>query len=193
MSHKIAILYGSVRGGRLGIRVVHWLERLLQERGHEVSIVDQQEYDLPMLDVPLHYMKPGEVPANVQKAADVLTAAEGFVVVGGEYNHAIQPGLSNLIDHFYRNQFGHKPALIATYSYGPFGGVRTSTQLRVHLAEVGMVTIPTTIAVPTIIESLNENAEPQRDKMSEFATEALDELEFYLAALSAARAGASRK
>jgi NAD(P)H-dependent FMN reductase len=85
MSHKIALLYGSVRTGRLRIRVVHWLERLLNERGHTTTIVDQREYALPMLDAPLHFMDPGTVPENVQKLADILTDADGFVVVGGPF------------------------------------------------------------------------------------------------------------
>ncbi|MFW6213996.1 MAG: NADPH-dependent FMN reductase [Spirochaetota bacterium] len=187
MSHKIALLYGSVRTGRLGIRVVHWLERLLNERGHTTSIVDQKEYALPMLDAPLHFMDPAKVPENVQKIADILTDAEGFVVVGGEYNHAIQPGLSNLIDYFYKGQFGFKPGLIATYSYGPFGGVRTAVQLRALLAEVGMVTIPNMVAVGSIAETLSEAAEPQNPKMNEFAGKAIDEFEFYLRALAAER------
>lgn len=188
MSHNIALLYGSVRGGRLGIRVVRWLEGLLKARGYQVTVVDQQEFQLPMLDVPLHYMKPGEVPENIQKAADILTAADGFVVVGGEYNHAIQPGLSNLVDHFYKGQFGYKPGLIATYSYGPFGGVRAGAQLRMHLAEVGMVTIPSSIAVPSIVDSLNADAEPQNERLNEFAEKSIDEFAFYLRALSAERA-----
>ena len=187
MSHKIALIYGSVRSGRLGIRVVNWLERLLSERGHTVSIVDQLDYQLPMLDVPLHYMKPGSVPENIQRAADVLTAAEGFIIVGGEYNHAIQPGLSNLLDHFYRGQFGFKPALMATYSFGPFAGVRAATQLRTHLAELGMVTVPASIAVPAIVDSLDVNATPQNEKMVEYAAAAVTEFEFYLRALSAER------
>ena len=84
MSHKIALLYGSVLTGRLGIRVVHWLERLLQERGH-TTIVDQKEHAPPMLDAPIHFMDSAEVPENVQKLADILTDADGFVVVGGPF------------------------------------------------------------------------------------------------------------
>ena len=189
MAYNVAILYGSVRQSRLGIRAVRWMEHLVRERGCEPVVVDQQEYQLPLLETPLHhYPEPSQAPDNVQRAAAALTAADGFVVVGGEYNHAIQPGLSNLIDYFYRAQYAYKPALICSYSYGPFGGVRAATQLRTHLAEVGMVTIPTTIAVASIMESLNTEGVPQRESMGTYARAAMDEFEFYLRALATERA-----
>lgn len=188
MPNRIALLYGSVRTGRLGTRVVKWVTSLLEGAGYEVDLVDAAEYNLPLLETPLHHMKPDAVPEAVQKVADILTAADGYVVVAGEYNHAIQPGLSNMIDYFYRGQFGFKPALIASYSYGPFAGVRAAVALRTHLAEVGMVTIPTTIAVPAIVDSLSAEGEPQNPKMSEYAAAAIEELGFFVRALAAERA-----
>lgn len=188
MPHRIAMLYGSVRKGRLGTRVIKWLTPLLDAAGYDVDLVDAAEHSLPLLETPMHHMKPGEVPEPVQKVSDLLTAADGFVVVAGEYNHAIQPGLSNMIDYFYRGQFGFKPALIASYSYGPFAGVRAAVALRTHLAEVGMVTIPTTIAVPSLVDSLNADGEPQNPKMVEFASAAIEELGFFVRALAAERA-----
>lgn len=186
--HTIAVLYGSVRASRLGVRAVTWVTRLLEEGGFAVTLVDQQEQQLPMLEKPLHHYGPGQAPEALSRVAAMLEAADGFAVVAGEYNHAIQPGLSNLIDHFYRGQFGYKPGLICSYSYGPFGGVRAAMQLRTHLAEVGMVTVPTTIAIPSIGDSLSAEGEPQNPKMSEYAAAAIRELGFYVKALAAARA-----
>jgi NAD(P)H-dependent FMN reductase len=65
--------------------------------------------------------------------------------------------------------------------------VRTAVQLRALLAEVGMVTIPDTVAVGSIAESLSEAAEPHNPKMNEFAQAAIEEFEFYLRALAAER------
>jgi len=50
MSLHIAILYGSVREARAGIRLVHFLDAVLRRRGHTISIVDAAEYRLPLLD-----------------------------------------------------------------------------------------------------------------------------------------------
>lgn len=161
---------------------------MASERDYTVTVVDQQEAKLPLLERPLHqYQDPGEAPEPVRRTGDVLNAADGFVIVAGEYNHTIQPGLVNLIDHFYRDQFAYKPALIASYSYGPFGGVRAATQLRAHLAEVGLVTVPTTIAIGAIHEKLDENGVPKNEKMVEYANAAFSEFAFYLRALAAER------
>jgi NAD(P)H-dependent FMN reductase len=163
------------------------MQTLLAEQGFETDVVDASEIDLPLLERPLHHYGEGEAPEAIQALAARLEEADGFVVVAGEYNHAIQPGLSNLLDYFYHDQFGYKPGLIASYSYGPFGGVRAAMMLRAHLAELGMVTVPTTIAIGGIADSLSADGEPQKDTMKKYASTAMSELAFYTRALAAER------
>ena len=43
-------------------------------------------------------------------------------IVTPEYNCSLPPALTNLLDHFPPASFRHKPATIAAYSMGPFGG-----------------------------------------------------------------------
>ena len=54
----------------------------------------------------------------------MLTSQEsdGFLIVTPEYNCSLPPALTNLLDHFPPASFRHKPASIAAYSMGPFGG-----------------------------------------------------------------------
>ena len=54
----------------------------------------------------------------------ILTCQEsdGFLIVTPEYNCSLPPALTNLLDHFPPASFRHKPASIAAYSMGPFGG-----------------------------------------------------------------------
>ena len=40
MSLHIAILYGSVREARAGIRLVHFIDAALRRRGHTTNVVD---------------------------------------------------------------------------------------------------------------------------------------------------------
>ncbi len=47
---KIAIIVGSVRQNRQGIKVAHWMEEKLKERGHIVYLIDPLELGLPLLD-----------------------------------------------------------------------------------------------------------------------------------------------
>ncbi|MEH2255088.1 NADPH-dependent FMN reductase [Nostoc sp.] len=37
---------------------------------------------------------------KMEELAEHIRTADGFMVVAGEYNHSIQPGLSNLMDHY---------------------------------------------------------------------------------------------
>jgi NADPH-dependent FMN reductase len=47
---KIALIVGSVRQDRQGIRVARWLEQKLQTRDHIVHFIDPLESNLPLLD-----------------------------------------------------------------------------------------------------------------------------------------------
>ena len=47
---QIAVLDGSVRRDRKGIKVARWIESNLQERNHKVFFIDPIELDLPLLD-----------------------------------------------------------------------------------------------------------------------------------------------
>ena len=50
MPLHIAILYGSVREARAGIRAVRFLDGALRRRGHTTTVVDAAEQRLPLLD-----------------------------------------------------------------------------------------------------------------------------------------------
>ncbi len=47
---KIALIVGSVRHDRNGIKVARWMEQKLKERRHDVYFVDPMELNLPLLD-----------------------------------------------------------------------------------------------------------------------------------------------
>jgi hypothetical protein len=50
MPLQFAILYGSVREARAGIRLVHFLDAALRRRGHATNVVDAARYRLPLID-----------------------------------------------------------------------------------------------------------------------------------------------
>ncbi len=50
MSLKIVVIYGSVRSARRGIKAARFVERQFRERGHDVTVVDPLEHQLPLLD-----------------------------------------------------------------------------------------------------------------------------------------------
>ncbi len=151
---EFAILYGSQREGRQGIKAAKWMVKKVQEAGHDAVLVDSQEYDLPILQKTFGEYDPA--PENLQKLHDVLARVDGYVIVSGEYNHSIPPGLTNMMDHFMPEYFW-KPAGIATYSAGPFGGVRAAVHLRAFVSELGMPTVPTMFAISKVQSSFDDD------------------------------------
>ena len=47
-----------------------------------------------------HYKADEEVPEPLIKTAELLQAADAFVVVVPEMNHTIAPGLTNMMNYF---------------------------------------------------------------------------------------------
>lgn len=47
---KVALIVGSVRRNRQGIKVARWMEKKLLSRNHTVFFIDPLELDLPLLD-----------------------------------------------------------------------------------------------------------------------------------------------
>jgi NAD(P)H-dependent FMN reductase len=187
MSLHIAILYGSMREARNGIRVVRFLDAALRRRGHTTTIVDAAEQKLPMLDWMYKEYDRGSAPPVLEALAALYRKVDAFAIVSGEYNHGIQPGLKNLLDHFLEEYF-FRPSAIICYSAGQFGGVRAAMQLRMTLAELGMPSIPSLLPVPRIQEALTPTGEPTDPRFETRCERFFAEFEWYARALRAARA-----
>lgn len=187
MSLTIPVIFGSVRQDRLGIRVARYAVAALQQRGHDVTLIDRLEYPLPLLDKMYKEHPPRQAPEVLERLAGVIKAADAYVVVSGEYNHSVPPALSILLDHFLEEYF-FKPSAIVCYSVGPFGGVRAAMQLRSMLAEMGMSSIPSLLPFPKAQETLAEDGHPTGDRPGQSADRFFAELEWYANALKTARA-----
>ena len=159
MSLHIAILYGSVREVRAGIRLVRFVDAALRRRGHTTNVVDAAEYRLPLLDRMYKEYEQGPAPRVLEELAEIYRRTDAFAIVSGEYNHGIPPALKNLLDHFLEEYF-FRPSGIVCYSAGQFGGVRAAMQLRMTLAELGMPSIPSLLPVPRIEEAFTPAGEP---------------------------------
>ena len=187
MSLQIAILYGSVREARAGIRVVRFLEAALRRRGHTVQVVDAVKQRLPLLDRTYKEHPHGSAPPVLEALAELYRKVDAFAIVSGEYNHGIPPGLKNLLDHFLEEYF-FRPSAIICYSAGQFGGVRAAMQLRMTLAELGMSSIPSILPVPRVQEAFSAAGEPTDPTFEKRCERFFAEFEWYARALRAGRA-----
>lgn len=186
MKQNIAVLYGSVRTARQGIKAARFLVNQLKTRGHEVTLIDPLEYPLPFLDKMYKEYEKGQAPEMIEKVAQILKKADGFMVVTGEYNHGIPPVLKNMLDH-YQTEYHYKPAAIACYSAGSFGGVRSAVHMRAVLGELGMVTIPKLFPISAVQDSFDEKGNAIEKAYERRVAKFLDEFEWYVEALKAAK------
>ena len=186
MALKSVVFVGSVRSDRQGIKAVRYVEKSLAARGHELTVVDPVEVQLPLLDRMYKEYEKGKAPAVLERLALLYRGADAFIVVSGEYNHSIPPALSNLLDHFLEEYF-FRPSAIVCYSMGAFGGVRAAMQLRALLSELGMPSISSLFPITKIQDALDSSGvaldKALDRRFNRFATE----LEWYAEALREAR------
>jgi NAD(P)H-dependent FMN reductase len=187
MTLKFAVLLGSVRSDRQGIKAARYIMRMIERRGHKAVLVDPLEKKLPLLDRMYKEYPRGAAPAVLEELAELYRGSDGFVIVTAEYNQSVPPALKNLLDHFLEEYFW-RPSTIVSYSAGRFGGVRAAVALRTILPELGMPSLPSVLAIPTIGSSLSEDGRANEAWIDKAASRFLSEFEWYVEALAAKRA-----
>lgn len=192
MTLNIAVIYGSVRSSRQGIKAAKFIMQKLEERGHKATLVDPKEYNLPFLDKMYKEYDEGKAPETLEKVAKILKKADAFIVVSAEYNHSIPAALKNILDYFQKEYF-YKPSGIVTYSAGPFGGVRAAMQLRAILCELGTPSIPSTFPISKVQDSFDDDGKAIDEAYNKRVIKFLEEFEWYSKALKHAREGGCGK
>lgn len=182
MPLNLVILFGSMRRDRQGIKAARFVDGAFRTRGHEVALVDAMDVKLPLLDRMYKEYPKGEAPEALERLARLYRAADAFVIVTGEYNHGLQPGLKNLLDHFLEEYF-FRPSAIVSYSAGSLGGVRAAVHLQAVLCELGMPSISSTFMLPKIGEAFDEAGAPRDPRTPKRFDRFASELEWYAEAL----------
>jgi NAD(P)H-dependent FMN reductase len=187
MALKVAVLFGSVRAERQGIKAARFVVNELKRYDCEPELVDAMEYDLPILDKMYKEFDAGAAPPKLEKLAALYRSVDGFATVTGEYNHGVQPGLKNLLDYFLEEYFW-RPSAIVSYSGGYFSGVRAAVQLREILGELGMPAIPSSLPVARVGSAFDDAGEPADPKFRSRSEDFFKEFVWYMEALRAQRA-----
>jgi len=181
---RTAVIYGSVRRERQGIKAARFVMRKLEQRNHDVDFIDAMEHGLPLLDLRYREYAAGEAPEGMRRVHEMLEAADAFIVVSGEYNHGIPPALKNLLDHFL-SEYRRKPSGIVSYSAGNFAGGRVHASLREVLATLGSVAIPATFMISQISSAFDADGIALDTAYDARIEKFLDEYEWYASALTA--------
>lgn len=150
---KIAVITGTTRTSGpprpiIGPRVANFVQNSLERRGNTVTIVDPREIDLPLLEKTHFAYATSQVPPVLQELHEIFTAADAYVTVTPEYNHAPSPALVNVLNHFGSSTFSWKPSAIVSYSAGQWGGTRAAHSLRPILSELGCIPVSAMVHIP---------------------------------------------
>ena len=107
MPLRIAILYGSMREARLGIRAVRFFDGALQPAWARHPALIDAEGARSAAARPACTKSTSAAPRRrrLESLAEIYRNADGFLIVSGEYNHNIQPGLEEPDGLFPRRVF----------------------------------------------------------------------------------------
>src|SRR5260370_28713507 len=110
---KLALIYGSVREGRLCDKVAAWVKTEIEsDPAIEVSVLDPRTFFQTLVS------GVANDPA-LQHLRTLIADADGFLVVTPEYNHSYPAALKLVIDAV-NAQWQAKP--VAFVSYGGLSG-----------------------------------------------------------------------
>ncbi len=190
---KILVILGSTRKKRFGDKAAKFIySEAVKRDDMDVELVDLRDYPLPFFDEPI---SPSRITdgkyANptVQKWADKVSVADGFVIVTSEYNHGYPAVLKNALDYVY---YPWNKKAVGFVAYGSVGGARSVEQLREVAVELQMAPIRTGIHIPfqVMMEIFNKKEGDKTDYFSAFRQQAgdfLSQLAWWTKALKAAR------
>src|ERR671921_138738 len=176
---KIALIVGSVRRDRQGIKVARWIEEKLKDRNHIVFFIDPLELNLPLLDRMYKEMvNPSERFTDLRNK---INDAEGYLSITPEYNHSTSAAMKNTLDYFLEEYY-FKPSAIVSYSPGGFGGINAAQQNRVIFAELGAPSITSSFPISRVHEAFDEHGKLMDERYDKRVIRFLEEFEWYIEA-----------
>jgi NAD(P)H-dependent FMN reductase len=130
LKHTLAVLADASRGAKVGEEAIeHEIVTFdpLKVFGEGGALVDSgAEVQKPTF----FYGKDPPLPDAAAAMRDAIKAADCFLIVTPEYNHAAPPALLGMLNNFGGSVFGYKPLGMVCYSAGPWGGMRAAMVCR---------------------------------------------------------------
>lgn len=150
---KILAFAGSGRKDSVNKKVVAVAAKGAEEAGATVTIINIEDFNMPMFDEDLEADQ--GMPAGAQAFKELLISHDGFLIASPEYNSSYSSLFKNAIDWASRKTGDETPmaaykgkvAGIMAASPGALGGMRVLVTLRMLLENIGTMVLPTQKAV----------------------------------------------
>lgn len=156
-SPKILAFAGSARRDSLNRKLLAVAVQATREAGGEVTLLDLNDWVLPMYHGDLEDEK--GMPENATKLVKLILDHQALLIASPEYNSMYTPLLKNTIDWCTRadeNPFIGKVAAVISASPGMLGGVRSMTLVRGLLLHLGCHIVPAQCILPKAHEAFDE-------------------------------------
>jgi NAD(P)H-dependent FMN reductase len=176
---NIAIIVGSVRQNRQGIKVARWMEEKLKNRDHIVYFIDPLQLNLPLLDK--MYKEITNPSENLKQLRNQIVTADGYMPITPEYNHSTSAAMKNTLDYFLEEYY-FKPSAIVSYSVGGFGGVNAVQHLRLIFAELGAPSISSSFSISKVQDVFDDDGKLGDQLYEKRVIRFIEEFEWYIEA-----------
>jgi NAD(P)H-dependent FMN reductase len=174
---KIALIAGSVRRDRQGIKVARWMEDKLKDRNYIVFFVDALELNLSLLD--RMYKEMVNPSVKLIDLRNKMKDAEGYLSVTPEYNHSTSAAIKNTLDYFLEEYY-FKPSAIVSYSPGGFGGINAAQHRRHIFEELGAPSISSSFPISRVQDAFDEYGKLMDATYNKRVIRFLDEFGWYI-------------
>ncbi|MFJ9693264.1 GNAT family N-acetyltransferase [Kitasatospora sp. NPDC101183] len=148
-SLRVLVLVAGSRPGALGPAVGEWLLDALapaaSELGVELVPVALGDLGLPFLDEEEHPAAGLYRHEHTRRWSALVEAADGFVVVTPEYNHAMPATLKNALDYLHR-EWAWKPVGFVSYGHTS-AGTRAVQHAKQVVTTLRLVPLAATVAI----------------------------------------------
>jgi NAD(P)H-dependent FMN reductase len=149
-SPRILAFSGSARKESLNRKFLAMAIAAAREAGGEVTLLDLNDYVLPLYHGDLE--DASGLPENAKKIIALIASHDALLIASPEYNSMFTPLLKNTIDWCTRDDvdpFPGKVAAVISASPGGFGGVRSLVMTQQLLLKLGCQVVPGQCALPS--------------------------------------------
>lgn len=153
-SVRILALAGSTRRESFNQKLLQVGVAAAREAGADVTVVNLRDDPLPLFDQDDEAER--GMPPAAERLKQLFLAHNGLLIASPEYNSSISGVLKNALDWVSRSAPGEpmkaaflgKTAAIMAASPGGLGGLRGLVHLRDILGNIGVLVLPSEVAVP---------------------------------------------
>jgi len=183
-SMKILVLSGSARLESFNAKLAELAVAHAVGKGMEVDYATgAQLRELPMFDQDQEARE--GMPAVAKALKHRFQQAEAVILACPEYNSSVTPLLKNALDWVSRPETDDEPDLIAykgkvagllSASPGRLGGLRGLVHVRSILGNIGVLVVPTQLAVPQAMEAFDDDGKLIDAKQARSLAKVVDEV-----------------